>query len=279
MFWHQIAQIVGHFIEEIPVAVIIPELQLFEIQREPFPGDAMVFHEPLLGPTPEALQPVDVDPPGGEVLVVVHLQVPVAAEHETVVAFELVGIDHTAPADLLDGEFQKRLRRDIGNATDMNPAVSLQDAENRHFAGRSPAPVALATAPEVGLIELDLAAQQRGGILGMTQDGHPDRVDGPVDGPVGQPQLQGHLVGGDLQFKELDHREPLHTAQPAVVNPTAREVVKRISTARTSISIIGQLVELSLLAAGAKSMSIFPAFFRQVFASVFLARNQPVVSV
>jgi hypothetical protein len=30
----------------------------------------------------------------------------------------------------------------------MNPAVPLQDAENRHFAGRFPAPVALATAPQ-----------------------------------------------------------------------------------------------------------------------------------
>ena len=155
----------------------------------------MVFHEPLLGPTPEALQAVDVDPAGGEVLVVVHLQVPVAAEHEAVVAFEPVGIDHTAPADLLDGEFQKRLRRDIRNATDMNPTVPLQDAENRHFSGRTPAPVAFATTPEVGLIELDLATKKVGGILGMTQDGHPDRVDGPVDGPIGQPQLQGHLAG------------------------------------------------------------------------------------
>ena len=55
----------------------------------------------------------------------------------------------------------------------------------------------------------------------MTQDGHPDRVDGPVDGPIGQPQLQGHLVGGDLQFKELDHREPLHAAQSALIDPAA----------------------------------------------------------
>ena len=224
----------------------------------------MVFHEPLPGPTPEALQAVDVDPPGGEVLVGVHLQVPVAAEHEAVVAFELVGIDHTAAADLLDGEFQKRRSRNIGSDTDMNPAVSLQDAENRHFSGRTPA-------PEVGLIELDLAAKQGGGIPGMTQDGHPDRVDGSVDGSIGQPQLQGHLVGGDLQFKELDHRQPLHAAQSALIDPAVREIVKRIPAAGTSISIIGQLVELSLSAAGAKSMSIFPAFFRQIFASAILA--------
>jgi len=124
----------------------------------------------------------------------------------------------------------------IDNDTDMNPAVPLQDTENRHFAGRSPAPVALAAAPEVGLIELDLAAQQGGGILGMTQDGHPDRVDGPVDGPIGQPQLQGHLVGRDLQFKELDHREPLHAAQSALVNPPSGEVLEGVLASRAAIT-------------------------------------------
>ncbi len=196
----------------------------------------MVFHEPLLGPTPEALKAVDVDPAGGEVLMVVHLQVPVAAEHEAVVAFKLVGIDHTAPADLLDGEFQKRLSRDIRHDTDMNSAVSLQDTENRHFSGRSPAPVALATAPEVGLIEFDLTAKQVGGILGMTQDGHPDRINGLIDGPVGQPQLQGHFVGGDLQFKEFDHREPLHAAQSALVNPPSGEVLEGVLASRAAMT-------------------------------------------
>jgi len=86
--------------------MIIPELQFFEIQRESVLGDAMMFHQSLLGPAPETLQAVDVDPARGEVLLVVHLQVPVAAEHETVVASELIGIDHTASTDLLDGELQ-----------------------------------------------------------------------------------------------------------------------------------------------------------------------------
>ncbi len=43
------------------------------MQREEFLGDSMVFHGPLLGTAPEALQAVDAEPPGGEVLVVVHL--------------------------------------------------------------------------------------------------------------------------------------------------------------------------------------------------------------
>ena len=178
--------------------VIIPELQFFEIQREVVLGDAMVFNQSLLGPTPEPLQAVDVDLARREVLLVVHLQMSVAAEHEAVVAAELVRIDHAASTDLLDGKRKQRSGRDIRDDADMNPAFSLQDAEHRHFAGCATASIAFASASEVGLIELDLATQQGRGILSVAQDGHPDRIDSPVDGPIGQAQLQGHLADRDL---------------------------------------------------------------------------------
>jgi hypothetical protein len=58
-----------------------------------------VFNQPLRGPAPESLQDIDVDPDGREVAVVMHLQMPVSAEHETVVAVEPVGVDDTASAD------------------------------------------------------------------------------------------------------------------------------------------------------------------------------------
>jgi hypothetical protein len=37
------------------VTVVIPELQLFQIEKVLFFRDAMVFDESLLGPTPEPL--------------------------------------------------------------------------------------------------------------------------------------------------------------------------------------------------------------------------------
>lgn len=66
----------------------------------------MVLDEPLLGPAPESLQAVDVNLSGREILSVVYLQVPVAAKHEAVIASELVRVNDTSPADLLDGELQ-----------------------------------------------------------------------------------------------------------------------------------------------------------------------------
>ena len=87
--------------------MIVPELQLFQIKREVLLGDAMMLDEALLGPAPESLHAVDVHLAGREILAVVHLQVPVSAEHETVIALEFVRVNHRSPADLLDREPQK----------------------------------------------------------------------------------------------------------------------------------------------------------------------------
>jgi hypothetical protein len=44
------------------VPIVVSEFQFFEIKREVLFRDAMVLDKPLLGPTPESLQTVDVDP-------------------------------------------------------------------------------------------------------------------------------------------------------------------------------------------------------------------------
>jgi hypothetical protein len=64
----------------------------------------MVFYQSLLGPTPKSLKAIDVDFGGGETLLVIHLQVPVAAKNQAIIAAELVGEHHTATANLLDGK-------------------------------------------------------------------------------------------------------------------------------------------------------------------------------
>src|SRR5512137_1114676 len=172
--------------------MIVPELEFFEIQREPGFGDAMVLHQSLFGPAPEPLQAVDVDPARGEELLVVYFQVPVATKHQAVIAAEAIGIDHAASANLLDGELEQSGRRDVRDHADVDLAVALQDAKDRHFASSASASLALAPTAEVGLVELDLAAQQALGIFGMAQDGHSDRADRTIDAAIGQAQLQGH---------------------------------------------------------------------------------------
>ena len=161
-------------------------------------GDAMVLDQTLLGPTPKPLQAVNVNLAGGEVLLMVYFQVPVAAEHQTVVALELVCIDDRASADFFDRQLQQGSCRHIRNDRHMDLAVPLQDAQYRHFSGSPPASMALAAAPEVALIQLDLSAQQLGGVLGLADNGQPDGLNGSVNRPVSQAHLLGHLADGDL---------------------------------------------------------------------------------
>jgi len=158
----------------------------------------MVLNQTLLGPTPKPLQAVNVNLAGGEALLMVHLQVPVATEHEAVVALELVRIDDRASADLFDRQLQQGGCRDVSNDRHMDFPFPLQDAQYRHFSGSASASVTLAVAPEVALIELDLSAQQEGGILGLTDDGQANGLNGSVNGPISQAHLLGHLADGDL---------------------------------------------------------------------------------
>jgi len=221
----------------------------------------MVLDQPLLGPAPEALHPVDADLSGGEILAVVHLQVPVAAEHQAIVAVEPIGVNDASPADLLDGEAQQGLRPDIRDDVDLDDALPLQDPEDGNLAGSTAPSFPLPSASEVGLIQLDLTAQENIGIVGMAQDGHPDRHHGPVNGPIGQLHLLGHLPDGNFQFKELEDRQPLHAGQTTMVDPTTGELMIRVLALRATVSSILQFVLFSMLTTGAKSVSIFQAFF------------------
>src|SRR3989338_11505038 len=110
--------------------MVVPELHLLQVEREVPLRDAMELHEPLLRIAPEAFEPVDVDLASGEDLPVVQPQVPVATEHQAVVAAELVRVHDTAPADLLQGQVEQTLGRDIGHHVDLDPPPSLEDAEN-----------------------------------------------------------------------------------------------------------------------------------------------------
>lgn len=127
----------------------------------------------------------------------------------------------------------------------MNQAVPFQNAEYRDFAGGATSPVALASAAEVSLVQFDLPIEQGLSILGVAQNGQPDRRNGPVDGSIGQFQLQRHLADGDFQFKELDEGQPLHRVQSAPVDPPSGKVMEGIITARATVSSLLQFVKLS----------------------------------
>jgi hypothetical protein len=54
-----------------------------------FLGNTVVLDEPLLGPAPESLKAVDVHPARRGPFLMIHIHVPISAEHKAVIAFEM----------------------------------------------------------------------------------------------------------------------------------------------------------------------------------------------
>jgi hypothetical protein len=49
--------------------------------------------------------------------------------------------------------------------------------------------------------------------------------------------------------------------------------MKRVLTTGTTVSLIGQSVKFSVVAAGAKSLMVFEAFYQQIFSGFILAAD------
>lgn len=89
----------------------------------------------------------------------IHVQMPVSAEHEAVVTLEFVRIDNGPSADLFDRQPQQCLGRHIRNHRDLNDTVSLQDTEDRNLAGGTTTSFPFPLAAEVALVQFALSSQ------------------------------------------------------------------------------------------------------------------------
>ena len=189
--------------------MIVSELKLLEVIRESLRGDSMVFHDALLGVTPEAPQPVDIYPATRKVFPMVHAKVSVAAEHERVIALVSVRVDDASPANLLDRESQHIFCPSGGKHLHEDSPLPLQNAENRDFAGGTPSPFPFSLPTKIQFVHFDFAAKEHVAIGGMSKDGGTDRVDGFIRRIVGEAELLGNLPDGEFQFEELDETQPL----------------------------------------------------------------------
>ena len=254
--------------------MVVPELHFFQIEREVALRDAMELHEPLLRVAPKAFEAVDVDLAGGKDLPVIQPQVPIAAEHQAVIAPELIRVHDTAPAHLLQGPIEQTLRRDIGHDVDLHAPPSLQDTEDGHLAGGAPSALALAPAAEVGLIQLDLALEQSWG--GVRHERLPEHVAGLQRGRVAQADFAPDPARRDLQLKELDDPQPLDRADLAPAQPPPGPVAEGVATAFAPVAQPHGLVDAVAPATCAAFAPVFPHLFAQELPGLALGLNPSV---
>lgn len=78
------------------------EIQCVEVQEEALWGDAVMFHERVLGIASEAFQAIDVYSSGDEMFPRVHLQIRIATEHRRVMDLVSTRADQAASAHFLE---------------------------------------------------------------------------------------------------------------------------------------------------------------------------------
>ena len=243
--------------------MIIPELHFFQIKRKPFLGDTMELDDALLGVTPEALNAVDVDLSIAKMLAMVDIDMPVTAEHQRIITFELVRVNDAATPDHLDRQVEQSFSFDILNSLHMDTTVSLEDTEYRNLIGCPTTAFAFAPTSKVGLVQFNSPVHPVRRFNAMPNR-LPDGLDGFQSRGITQTNLLSNPASGDFQFKELDDPQPLLRADFDIVDPAVTEVMEGVLTPLATVSFAQQPVDFIAITSAAKNMPFFPAEFTQI---------------
>jgi len=214
--------------------------------------------QPFLGIAPEALNAVYVNFAVGKELLMVEIDMTIAAKHERVIAPELIGVDDAAAPHGFNRKVKERASLYILNRLHFDDSITLQDAENRDFPGCPSTTFALTPSAEVALVHLDNSAEKVGGIRGCGNDGGTYHVDRLEDRRVTESCLPRYLSGRKLQLKEFDDPEPLLIRDAEPVNPPAAKVVEGVCASFTSEPFADDSIDFTASAPCAKTMAVFP---------------------
>jgi len=218
-----------------------------------------MFDQPFFSVGPEALKAVDIDLSGAEPHLMVDSEMAVTAEHQRVVAMELVGINDAASTDHLNCHAQEGLGRDIGHNLDFDHPLALENAEYRDFTGCSPSTVAFSPASKIRLICLDFTPEEKRAILGRGCDTLPYQVERLEDRRVRQIDLLAGLESRYLQFEQLDEPEPVSGRYPELSDPSAGPVGELVPAVLASVFLAPDAIEIFAETSGAKTTPTIPA--------------------
>lgn len=223
------AEVLSQHAEEILLSMIVPEFHLLQVERELCLGDSVELDQALLSKRPEPLKSVHIDLPARVSLLVIDPHVTISAEHQSIIAAELVRVDDGSTTDCLDRQIQQRSRGDIPHEFDLHHTVSLENTEDRHLVKGAPAALPFPLSPEVRFVHFDLTPQEFLSLRRVGQDGQTDQCDSFQCSRIANPDLLGDLPGRDLELEKLDDPEPGFSRYPEAIDPASREVVEGIA--------------------------------------------------
>lgn len=201
-------------------------------------------------------------------------QIPIAAEHQRIIASEFIGIDNRASSDRFNRHLQQTLGRDIPDPFHLDDPISFQNPKNRRLPGGSTAPFALAFVSEIGFIQFDLARHEQiriqPGQNRKLQDS--DRLE---HGRITQPDLLGNSSAGELHFKKFDDPHPFLKWNSKSINPSTGEIMERITISPAAVALPDNSIDPSIPTSCTKNTAIFPTrFYKEQSGSILRSPDE-----
>ena len=188
---------------------------LLEKQMEVGLRDAVVGTQVTLGLAPEVLDAIDVVTRAGESLGMVDPLMTKVRDVEHVVGAETAGVDNALGPDALTDDPKQCWRLGIWDPDRVDQSAPLEQAEDRHLAGRPSAAFAFACATEIALIDLDLTGE-KGRLTGNVLRDQLSKLMIKQHGSVAVDNQQFSRRGGRHTCDEQHDQRPLNTReQPA----------------------------------------------------------------
>lgn len=190
---------------QILVSMVIPELVFFQVQREVVRVHPMAFGEHLLCKTPEAFNAVDMGAAIGKHLPMIDRKV-FAEAVQVIVAHEVICVEDRPFDGMVTDLAHQSFFGTVGNRDGIDPAFSLQKAENSHFSRRSASAMPFAMATEVRLVHFDLTDQLAVFGGGQASQRLPEPTKGRMDRWIGDPGVFSGAVRAGLENKGPQER-------------------------------------------------------------------------
>ena len=254
--------------------MVISEFHFFQIKGEFFYGDTVMLNQSFFSITPETLQTINVNLPGGEHLFMVNPEMTIATEHKCIIASEFICIDYASSTYLLDCQAQKGICTYIRHNLYLNYSFPLQDAKNGDFVSSATPPLALSPASKVRLIYLHFSTYQT--IISAFSYYTPsDQVNCLKYRRIAYINLLSNLPGRQFQLKQFNYPEPVDCAYLQSTQPSPGPFGKGITTPPASKTAIGKSIESVAPALYAETMVLFPQQSRQKsFGCIFRLDNK-----
>ena len=244
------------------MSIIVPKFHFLQIKRELLFGDTMELNDAFLGIAPETLKPINVYLTRREPFFMIDPQMTISTEHKGIVTSEFVRIHNRSSSDSFDRHAKQRLSSYVLNNLDPNRPISLVNTDNRDFPGCATSTLPFALAAKVTFVQFDLSSKKaiRVPVCNDRQTNNRYRFENRW---ITESNLVSNLSSRQLKFEQLDDPQPLLMRDSQLVNPSVREVMKRISTPLTPIPLARDSIDFSASTPWTKNRPLFPTRFSE----------------